>query len=96
MAYSLSLVRSRLLGNFHLSGYGGPDDEAERATITVEERVALARSQLPTGPGTMHCIECGEPIPEDRRKAMPSTRHCIDCQSIRDVDKPTFKEPWAT
>ena len=79
-----------------MSGYGGPDDEAERAAIRVEEQIALARSQLPSGPGTAHCVECGEAIPDARRKAMPSTRHCIDCQIVKDDHKPTFKEPWAT
>ncbi len=79
-----------------MSGYGSPDDEAERASIRVEERVALARSQLPTGPGSTVCVGCGEPIPEARQKAIPGTRHCVDCQSKKDYDKPSFKEPWAT
>lgn len=79
-----------------MSGYGGPDDEAQRAAIRVEEQVALARSQLPTGPGTLVCVECDEPIPEARRKAMPGTRLCVECQALHDDDKPTFKEPWAT
>jgi len=79
-----------------MSGYGSPDDEQERATIRVEEQIALAQSLLPSGPGTLHCVVCGEPIPEARRKAMQGTRHCIDCQSILDDNKPTFKEPWAT
>ncbi len=79
-----------------MSGYGGPDDEAERARIRVEEQVALARSQLPSGPGTTHCIKCEEPIPEPRRKAMPGTRLCVECQSEHDKIRPSFKEPWAT
>lgn len=79
-----------------MSGYGSPDDEQERATIRVEEQVALARSLIPTGPGTPNCVECNEPIPEARRKAMPGTRLCVECQSLKDDDKPTFKNPWAT
>jgi phage/conjugal plasmid C-4 type zinc finger TraR family protein len=79
-----------------MSGYGSPDDEQERATLTVEERVALARSMLPSGPGTSHCVECGESIPEARRKAMKGVRHCVDCQEERDHNLPTFKQPWAT
>ncbi len=79
-----------------MSGYGGPDDEAERARIRVEEQIALARSLLPDGPGSPICNECGDPIPEARRKAMPGTRHCVECQGQRDDDKPSFKEPWAT
>jgi phage/conjugal plasmid C-4 type zinc finger TraR family protein len=79
-----------------MSGYGGPDDEQERAAIRVEEAIALARSQLPTGPGTTHCVECGEPIPEARRKAMVGTYLCVECQERKDENKPTFKQPWAT
>ncbi|MDX9789051.1 MAG: TraR/DksA C4-type zinc finger protein [Desulfobacterales bacterium] len=36
-------------------------------------------------PGTTDCENCGEPIPEKRRRAMPSCRLCIDCQ--RDLEK---------
>lgn len=79
-----------------MSGYGGPDDEAQRASIRVEEQVALARSLMPTGPGTPNCVDCSEPIPEARRKAIPGTRHCVECQVSRDDNKPSFKEPWAT
>lgn len=80
-----------------MSGYGSPDDEAERAAIRVEEQITLARSQLPTGPGTLNCVECGDPIQELRRKAMPGTRHCVHCQEYSvDTQRPKFKEPWAT
>jgi len=79
-----------------MSGYGGPDDEAQRAAIRVEEQIALARSLLPTGPGSPICNDCGDPIPEARRKALPGVRYCVDCQSLKDDDKPSFKEPWAT
>lgn len=79
-----------------MSGYGGPDDEAERAAIRVEEQIAFAKSQLPKGPGTLNCIDCGELIPEARRKALPGVVCCVECQSNRDYRKPTFKEPWAT
>lgn len=79
-----------------MSGYGSPDDEQERAQIRVDERIALARSLLPSGPGTLNCDQCHDPIPEARRKAMLGTTHCVDCQSKRDDNKPSFKEPWAT
>ncbi len=79
-----------------MSGYGSPDDEAERAAIRVEEQVALIKSQQPTGPGSILCKGCGVYIEDARRKAVPGTRHCVDCQAERDDIKPTFKEPWAT
>lgn len=79
-----------------MSGYGGPDDEAERAAIRVEEQVTLARSLLPTGTGSPSCLDCGVLIPEARRKALPGVVCCVECQSERDKIRPTAKEPWAT
>lgn len=78
-----------------MSGYGGPDDEAERAAIRVEEGIALAKSLLPKGPGSLTCHECGNSIPEARRKALPGVVCCVECQSERDKIRPTAKEPWA-
>jgi phage/conjugal plasmid C-4 type zinc finger TraR family protein len=48
---------------------------------SVDEAVSLARSRLPAGEGLTHCEECGEPIPEARRKALPGVRLCVECQS---------------
>lgn len=79
-----------------MSGYGSVDDESERAMIRVEELVALSRSLLPTGPGTSHCTDCGEPIPEARRRVMPSARHCVYCKDKRHDTRPTYRQPWAT
>lgn len=31
-------------------------------------------------PSAFECEECGEPIPEARRQAVPGCRLCIDCQ----------------
>ena len=28
------------------------------------------------------CVECGEDIGEERRKAAPFARRCIDCQTV--------------
>jgi phage/conjugal plasmid C-4 type zinc finger TraR family protein len=52
---------------------------------TVKEAVLGARDNMPTGPGTEYCDECGEPIPERRRQALPGVRTCVTCQSVRDA-----------
>jgi RNA polymerase-binding transcription factor DksA len=78
-----------------MSGYGGPDDEALRAMIRVEEQVALARSMLPSGPGSSTCHGCGQLIDERRRKIFPGTQHCVKCSEANAV-WPKYKEPWAT
>jgi phage/conjugal plasmid C-4 type zinc finger TraR family protein len=51
---------------------------------TVTDGVLTARSRLPTGEGTEHCVECGDDIPEGRRKAVPGVTTCVRCQSGRD------------
>jgi len=32
----------------------------------------------------VECVECGEDIPEARRRAMPGATTCVHCQSGRD------------
>lgn len=56
----------------------------EQIEDTVTDGVKAARARLPAGEGTTHCIECGEEIPEARRKALPGARTCVACQSGRD------------
>ncbi|MEG6319453.1 TraR/DksA family transcriptional regulator [Enterobacter hormaechei] len=29
-----------------------------------------------------HCVECGDPIPELRRAAVPGCQTCAECQSV--------------
>jgi len=45
--------------------------------------VQLVRDRL-MGQGAEECEECGEEIPEARRKAYPSAVCCVECQSIRE------------
>jgi phage/conjugal plasmid C-4 type zinc finger TraR family protein len=52
---------------------------------TVADAVKMARAQIPMGESPTHCTECGEPIPEGRRRAVPGVRTCIECQSARDT-----------
>ena len=56
----------------------------EQIEDTVSDGVKAARARLPAGEGTTHCIECGDEIPEARRKALPGAKTCIACQSGRD------------
>jgi phage/conjugal plasmid C-4 type zinc finger TraR family protein len=51
---------------------------------TITDGVLTARARLPAGPGTDECVECGEDIPEARRKAVPGVTTCVHCQSGRD------------
>lgn len=67
-----------------MSGYGGPDLEAEHAMILAENGIAIARSMLPTGESEVFCLDCNEPIPEARRVAQKGCKYCIDCQVHHD------------
>ncbi|WP_426017019.1 DksA/TraR family C4-type zinc finger protein [Brevundimonas sp. DWR2-3-1b1] len=51
---------------------------------TVLDGVLNARARIPIGEGTLGCVECGDEIPEARRKAMPGATTCVHCQSGRD------------
>jgi RNA polymerase-binding transcription factor DksA len=51
---------------------------------TIADGVLTARARMPAGDGASHCVECGDKIPEGRRRALPSACTCIACQSGRD------------
>ncbi|WP_103094850.1 DksA/TraR family C4-type zinc finger protein [Novosphingobium guangzhouense] len=51
---------------------------------SLNDAVSAARARLPKGHGSAQCEECGEAIPEARRRAMPGARTCVVCQSARD------------
>lgn len=67
---------------------GWSDDDAVSAQISgsIEDEVARARSRIPTGESLAECEECGEPIPEARRAAVPGVRFCLACQLERDKE----------
>ena len=51
---------------------------------TVTDAVLTARARMRGGEGATHCDECGEAIPDGRRRALPGARTCVRCQSSRD------------
>ena len=56
----------------------------EQIDASIEDAIQRARSRLPGGESLDQCEECGEAIPEARRKAMPGVRLCISCQEAED------------
>ncbi len=52
---------------------------------TVNDAVALARARMPSGDAALECDDCGDDIPEARRKALPGVRTCVGCQTKRDA-----------
>lgn len=51
---------------------------------TITDGVLRARARIPTGEGETHCKDCGEEIPEARRRALPGVRTCVPCQDEAD------------
>jgi phage/conjugal plasmid C-4 type zinc finger TraR family protein len=51
---------------------------------TIKDAVDAVRVRLIAGAGATHCDDCGEPIPEARRAALPSVRRCVACQSAQE------------
>ncbi|AGW12825.1 TraR/DksA C4-type zinc finger protein [Megalodesulfovibrio gigas] len=72
-------------------------DQAQRAEAAFLE-AALAKAggarraaELSGAPGTLDCpgcIDCGEPIPVARLRAMPGCRRCRDCQDLYESERP--------
>lgn len=66
------------------SGWANDGAVQDQIDSTVDDAVARARRDLPKGESLKECAECGEPIPEARRKAIPGVRFCIQCQQNKD------------
>ena len=56
----------------------------EQIEDSVKDALASARARMPSGAGLAECEDCGEPIPQARRRALPGARTCVSCQSLRD------------
>ncbi|MCD0281299.1 TraR/DksA C4-type zinc finger protein [Xanthomonas melonis] len=44
-----------------------------------EQRHALERARVFTRDVLMHCLECGDEVPQARQLALPHTRRCVRC-----------------
>lgn len=67
---------------------GWTDDDAvlEQIQDTINDEIHRARKNVPSGESLEYCEECGEEIPEARRKAIPGVRLCVDCQEAADKE----------
>ena len=57
----------------------------EQIDANVDDAIERARRALRAGESLTHCEDCGEPIPEARRRAVPGVRRCVACQSEADT-----------
>lgn len=61
----------------------GAVEEQIEASIS-DELARMKAAKRPVGESLRDCAECGEPIPEARRAALPGVKLCVECQGARD------------
>ncbi|GAB6016943.1 MAG: DksA/TraR family C4-type zinc finger protein [Serratia ureilytica] len=66
------------------SGWAADGAVQDQIDSTVDDAVQRARDALGHGESERYCQECGEPIPEARRKALKGVRFCVTCQAEQD------------
>lgn len=66
------------------------DQANERAEMYLKAQLdaATKRTTLPTA---HECDDCGEPIPEARRRTVPGVRLCIDCKELEELQQRTHR-----
>ena len=67
------------------SGWAPDGAVQDQIDDTVADEVMRARARMPMGEGETNCVDCGDEIPEGRRRALPGVRTCVTCQSARDA-----------
>ena len=69
-------------------------DEADIANDDLEKALtaALANRVQYGGESAVHCEDCGEKIPERRRKSLPGVTTCAECQTVREREAKLYGE----
>ncbi len=68
-------------------GWAGDNAVNDQIQDSVNDEVKRARRNVPSGASLQYCEECGEEIPEARRRALPGVRLCIACQEEADKEQ---------
>lgn len=68
-------------------GWAGDGAVQDQIQDSINDEVRRARANLPQGVSLEYCQECGETIPEARRRALPGVRLCITCQEEADKEQ---------
>jgi len=66
------------------SGWASDDAVQQQIDSTLDDAIQRARKHLHVGTSAECCQECGEPIAEARRIALPGVQYCIKCQQAHD------------
>lgn len=66
-------------------GWAGDNAVNDQISDGIADEVARVRRRLlQSRESAFECEECGEPIPEARRLAIPGVRLCVSCQAEAD------------
>ncbi|HIC7644609.1 TraR/DksA family transcriptional regulator [Pseudomonas lundensis] len=66
------------------------DQANERAEMYLKAQLDAATKRTVL-PAAHECDECGEPIPEARRRTVPGVRLCIDCKELEELKQRTHR-----
>ncbi len=69
------------------SGWAGDGAVQDQIADSIADEIARVRRLLPQGESLAECEECGAPIPQARRKALPGVRLCVSCQREHERDQ---------
>ena len=61
-------------------------DDADTASEQQDRMNAEALEQRTrySGHSAEFCMDCGDPIPDERREAIPGVNTCCDCAAVRE------------
>ncbi|BAU47413.1 conjugal transfer protein TraR [Sulfurifustis variabilis] len=61
-------------------------DQIDIAHERIEQQLAESLSQRVRykGKSARRCADCGEPIPDVRRRSVPGVQTCVICQEVRE------------
>lgn len=66
------------------------DQANERTEMYLKAQLDAATKRT-TLPAAHECDECGEEIPEARRRTVPGVRLCIDCKELEELNQRTHR-----
>ena len=68
-----------------MGGYGSPEDDVQASIDLNDNAIHDVRERLPDPDKEyLECVDCGDEIPEARRKAIPGCPRCVACQELID------------
>lgn len=59
-------------------------DKANELAQREIDNILAKRQTVFIGESEINCLECGDPIPEKRRKLLKGCKLCVDCQGLRE------------